>query len=708
MDTFFDPNKALVETFSAKKTPSITISPLEEKKKEEKSPLVYSPEIPNVKFDTSLPAEVKNSMDQTQALAAQKRTAERMRQDELIQTIQQSQAITDDAEKKIEKSQNHIFGELIGLFDDDYDVSEQQRRIREATRNVQTKVATAKIEGFKDQLELQDASADYENYVKQQELKGKKIAFSAAELNMIVTSNNARKAAQDYAFSQVTHQEMLDVKKAGNYNEIITEQRVNKYLQDIEKAQLDLRASRLAYEADSLKLKGDYRNDARDLEKRALEVLPVQYLQMQLNDAVQAGQGRVQLGKDFFVSIQQVQDMIVTKNTTAEKFREQQAKQAVKLAQNNAEFNTLQAEMEMVSKDFYNGIDVQPLSKFNMLNVTDAALSEVDFGSIHPSAAPEYMALMSHYANMNGKGIPTEQDVETGRQLQASLKAKLDSLKKSQMDAQPDKESKAALQEWYNNMGNMKTGQNSATVVAQNMTAMPDFGGDIALENAFEVFQQNALEDLTGTTVNIFDEKGNLDTQTFLQNSLSQALKGKKTDQQMVLQNINKVGSSGFSPVSKYSNTKAAEVMLQAVRNLAQKNPAIKAALLDANGNPTQAWGQNGQNHNALSNILAQLSYDALQKDPSSAPNNLNFALQNEINEIIAKNAALWNKQLNMESGSFMVSLFNNKQPYKLIEMALYNTWGIHVNNSWDSVVNEKKIPQQTSAPFSPMFPGGF
>jgi len=116
MDNILDANNALVETFSAKKAPEVTIAPIEKEK--EKTPLVYAPEIPNVKFDTSIPAEVKSSMDQTQALAAQKRTAEKMRQDELIQTIQQSQNIINDAEMKIEKSRNHIFGELIGMFSD--------------------------------------------------------------------------------------------------------------------------------------------------------------------------------------------------------------------------------------------------------------------------------------------------------------------------------------------------------------------------------------------------------------------------------------------------------------------------------------------------------------------------------------------------------------------------------------------------------------
>jgi len=514
---------------------------------------------------------------------------------------------------------------------------------------------------------------------------------------MIVTSNSARKAAQDYAFSQFTVKEMMDIKKTGSYNEIVTEQRVNKYLQDVEKAQLDIQSSRLAYKDKQFEL-------GKKMEQRAIENLPVQYLQQQLDNAVAAGAGRVELGKDFFVAPSKVQEMIVLKNTTAEKYREQNAKDAVKLAQNNAEFNTLQADMEMVSKDFFQGQGVQPLSAFNILNVTDKTLASVDFSSIHPSAASEYMALMAHYANVNEKSVPTEKDIAVAKELQKSLRTKLDNIIKSQMDAQPDKESKAALQEWINNKGRMSSGQNSATVVAQNITAMPNFGGDIALENAFQTFQHSVLEDIEGATVDIFDKDKNINTEAFLQNSLSKALRGKKTDQQMVLQNIKKVNSAGVSPVSVYANTKGAEVILQGVRNLAEKNPNIKAALLDVNGNPTKAWGEKGQNHNALSNILAKLSYDVLQSDPSVAPNSLNFALQEEINAIIAKNAAQWNKQLNMQSGSFMVNLFSSKQPYKLVDEALQYSYARHINNSWEAIVNEGK-PQQKllKEPFTSM-----
>lgn len=677
-------DKALAETFAANPVEVISpvkIAPVPDPKNIQKS---LAPVVPDIKFDTSIPQEVKNSMDAAESLGKKNRFDERARTEDLINTIRNSQTVTTEAQGNIAESQNHMFGEIIGIWDEKFSVPKQQKKILKAQRDVQTKIQIGKLENFQDQLEMQDASAEYTEYLHRLSLQQKNLGISTAMMNSIIQSNAAKKSLQNFEFAKASVDELNRRKQTKDFDETFTEQRINAYFNKVDKAQLDIDASRLAFKSSQLKL-------GQDLETRALENLPLNFLRQKLQESIDGNLGFVQLGKDFKLAQSKVQKIISEKETIATKQREQEASRAVKLAQNNAEFNTVQSDMNMLSRDFYGG-QGQRLNRFNMLNVTDETLAEINFDSLHPGAASEYLALQQFTANMNGKTNVTQQDMATQKQLTANLQTKLDVIKKNEMDAQPDKLSKSALQEWYNNGGRMKTGQNSANVTAANISSMPDFGGDNALEIAYSGLQSNMLEDLRGTTVNIQDEKGDLDANAFLQAALSEKLRGKQTNSQVILRNITKINANGQSPLSLYTNTKSAEVVLQAVRNLANVNSEVKAALLDGNGNPTSAWVVGGgQNHVNLANELARISGEILKLDSSAEPNALNFALQLEINNVISENAEQWGSQLNQESGSFMVNLFNNRQPFRLVDAAINASWAQHVNASWQNLVEQSK-----------------
>ena len=177
MVDFTATDENLAQTFAIKKElPSIEITPLKEKDKR-KPESSLAPQIPEFKFDATLPENVKESMNETQAVQAANRAAQRQRNMGLVSDAQKTTNILNDADQKIETSRNHFFGEILGLFDDDYDVSEQNRRKQEAVRNYQTKVQMNKLTASSEKLNEEDAAADFTNYIQTQKLKGQKIGF---------------------------------------------------------------------------------------------------------------------------------------------------------------------------------------------------------------------------------------------------------------------------------------------------------------------------------------------------------------------------------------------------------------------------------------------------------------------------------------------------------------------------------------------------
>lgn len=683
MTDIFGLGDTLAETFSTRKNlPDINIIPLGEKPVEERQEPALAPKIPNIQFDQTLPQNVKNSMAEAQDLERSQRMAERARTNELIGLVKNAQGVTDDSMQKIEDSQNHFLGEVIGLWNDDFDVSEQRRRIQEAVRNVQTKVSTNKLEAFKETLDLKDATSEYDSYVKTMALKTRNVALSTAQMNAVVQSNAARKAFQDFKFANADVADLKRRKANKDFDDVFSEQRIDAYFNKVEVGIMDMQAARLAFR--------DKQSDlGAKLEKRALQNLPKGYLQQQLDKSIEAGLSRVELGKDFFVAPSRVQEIIVQKNATGKALMEQNAEQAIKLAESNGDFNDAQQDTRMLSGDFLQGAPTQDLSAFNMNNTTDETIALIDYDSLHPSLANSYLQVMAHQANMNSKTSVTEQEIVIGQTLTKNLNDKIAELKKSQMDAQPDKESKASLQEWFNNKGRMTTSQNSATVLVKNAASMPNFQGDTALEQGWLQWQRNMIEDLEGKSVD-FTEEGGIDTQALLQSMLSKSLRGKQTDQQQVLRSMTRIDSNNQSPLSMYTNTKSAEIMFQAITNLAAKHSDVKAVLLDANGDPSSEWmNEGGQSHVRVATLLAGMAFEATKTDKSLEPNYLNFALQEEINAIIAKNGKFWNQQANIESGSFMVNLFGNKMPSNLVDTAVGVSWAQHVNPAWEAVVNE-------------------
>jgi len=672
MVDFTNSAQNLVETFSVRKNETpIDLTPLGSKPPRENKSI--APEIPELKFDTKLPVPVKDSMQETQLVRSANRNAQIQRNKALVTAAQSTTEIVNDADVKIENSRNNIFGSLIGLFNDDYDVSEQQRRQSEAIRNYQTKIQVNKLQTSSEELAAQNAAAEFTNYIATQKLKDQAISFTTAEINNIIQSNSARKAYQDFAFSQVTMDDLKNIKASGNFNEVVTEQRVDKLFRELQTAQLEFEAADLAFKND----KFDF---GKKMETRAKERMPVSFLRQQYDKALKSGQSRIELSKGFFVAPSEVLSLISQKEKVADDFRQMEAQRAVKLAKNNASFNDAQRGVGVLSSDFSGSMLETDFSAINMLNTNDDLMAEINYTDLHPAVASSYMAVMQFTANMNenASGV-TEQDFETQKVLLKTLEDKIQLVQKQQIDSQPTKPLKAAQQEWFTNGGRMQFGANAAAVTAGNISTRPDFRGDKALNLAWEKFAENVLVDITGEEVDLTNADGDIDSNVLLENLLSTTLKGKQTDSEKIIKAMSSVDDKGRTPLTIYAASKAKDVLIQAAAELANKNANVKQGLFDAEGKPGN-WQNSPLD---LAKTLAALSVKEQQQNPQLENNKLNKDLEVEINKILASQAAIWNSQQNIHRGSFMVNLFKGKQPFKVVDTIISNTWGRSVAPAW-------------------------
>jgi len=490
MVDFTSTNDSLIETFATKRQlPDISLTPIKEKDES-----VLQPTVPNLNFDTTIPVEVQNSAAKQTATNKANRTAQRLRQNELGFLLDDAQDTINDAEDKIETLDNNPFGELIGLFSDDYDKSFQEKRIRQATRQVQTKVQTNKIQNANAAIDAADAGAELVNFQQMQVLKKQKFAMTSAESLAITQSNDAKKAQSAWQFGQMTMADMKEIKASGNFNEVATEQRIDGYFASIKKAQRLADTAAVALSQAKL----DY---SQDLENDILGDFPIQYLRDRLDASTAANEPVVTLGKNFKLAPAKIMKAISEKEKVAQGFRETEAKRAVQNAKNNIDFNSANRDMAVLSSDFTGGPNDVPLQNLNMMNITDDILSNVDVNKMHPGLAGEYLALLSFQNNLNSKktGV-TEQDNATRKELLKAFKDKSEKIKKAVIDSQPTKALKAAQNEWFSNGGRMQTGINASSVVAGNVSTMPDFAGDTALTGAWTAFAQNVVSDVSGET----------------------------------------------------------------------------------------------------------------------------------------------------------------------------------------------------------------
>lgn len=676
MVDFTTTDSVLAETFKTKKSlPDITLAPLKEKDDKEKVSL--APEIPSLNFDPSIPQNVQDSARQSQQLSSLSRNAQRSRQNELGFLLEDAQDTINDAEDKIERSNNNPFGEILGMFDDDYDVSLQQKRMSQASRSVQTKIATNKIKNASEELDAADAGAEYTAFLNSEKLKQQKFARTSAEALAITQSNSAKKSFGEFEFSKLTVAEMTTMKKTRNFNEVATEQRIDSYFAKRNKA------IRLADTA-AVALKQSKLDYSQDLEKDILADFPVQYLRDQLQRSVDGNEPVVTLGKNFKLAPSKVQAAISLKDKTGDEFRNSEAQRAVSGAKNYGAFNEVNRDMAVLSTDYMGGPNNIPLEKLNMTSINDDVLAQIDVSRMHPSLQSSYISLLAFTNNLNSKNTGvTEQDIATQKAMMKEFQDKAAVIKKNAIDSQPTKALKASQTEWYSNGGKMQSGINSAAVVAANVSTMPDFGGDSALEGAWTAFGTNIVEELSGSSVDFTTAEGEIDQSAFLESLLAKTVGGKIPDQDKIIKAMNQPNAKGQTPLTVYTGIKAQETLVQAMKQLAEKDVNVKQQLFDGNGQPG-AWAKSPLE---LAKILSDLSFAGQQADNSLANNYLNFALQDEMNEVMKNGAASWNTQGNMERGSFMVNLFKNKQPFAMVDRVLGNTWAVHVGPAWETTV---------------------
>lgn len=628
------------------------------------------PQEPVVQFDSSLPENVLESMQTAQAVAKNTREAQRNRSSDMIALIEKETNTINDAERKIENSQDNPFGELIGLFNNDYDVSEQQRIIRESTRTVKTQSSINQLKNQSEQLAISDASADFNQYEAQQKMRGREIRFSTAELNMQRMSNAARQFAADYTFDQATTGEIAAIAKSGNYDSVFTQQRVQEFNRKQQAAKFDARSAVIAYEAGEIE-------HGRMLKNRTLESIPLPQLNEMLEMAQEIG-GSVEIGEGLKVAPSELVAEINKKNAVWDTMRTKMAEDAVKIAKNDADFNEFTESLGLYSDEFFGTQARDAYRGVNLLNVNDKLIAGLDLHSMHPKLRSDAMTILRTVSNMNEVGADKQKQLVLEKQLKA-YKVKMEEVKKAEIDSQPTKELKAAKLDYLTH-GRMSAGVNAAEVTAANVSVMPDFKGDRALETAWNGFAQNVIEDVSGEKLELVDKAGKLSTQALIQAAFAENLRGKPTSTELVLKNINLADDKGRSLQDKYATTKAHDVMIQAVQQLATKVPGIRAQLFDSNNQPLPSWANN---HQELAKILARISHGKQRTDSSLKNNFMNYALNDEINAIFANNSQAWNAQTSMEQGSFVANLFKGRSPANLVETSIGYSWVRHFNPAW-------------------------
>ena len=655
-----------------------------------------APVVPSVNFTSTLPQSVKESIESTRLLEKKARNEEIRRNQEMINSINSTSSTLNDADLKIENSRNNIFGSLIGMFNDDYDVSEQRRRKTEAIRNYETKITVNKLKTSSARLAVENEAAVFNNYIQRQKLRTQNSQLTSADLSAVVQSNSARKALQEFEFSKLTMEDLQRRKRTGDFDEIATEQRINKLFTSIRESELDMRSAELAYKAKDFDL-------GVKMEDRSILNLPENYLRAQYDAALKAKQSRVQLGKNFYVAPSKVLAAIGEKSKINEEFLNTETDKALKFVKNNASFTKSIQQTNIISQEFSGSSVLPGAENLNILNVDQDVVAEIDFTNLHPGVSSEYLALMTFTSNLNSSETQsTPQDFRILDKLTVDLQEKINAIKKQAIDSQPTKPLKAAQEEWFLNNGKLVSGVNASAVVVGNITTMPDFQGDRDLASAWRVFGSNILESIGGDGGNLIDPSGNLDSNAFLESLLTTSFRGKQTDQDKILLAMSTVDDNGQTPLTAYASSKSRSVLIESATAMSNSNAFVKQALFDAKGNPSSNW-QNSPLE--LSKILARVSIDQQKIDPTLGNNFLNIELGGFINKTLAENADRWKAQTSLSQGAFLVTLFKNQEPFVVVDTVLENVWKPSIVRAWDLVstnILEEEASAERSLNFTP------
>lgn len=646
----------------------------------------FIPDIPPAALDISLPPEVITSLSNEHNASKVYINKEYERLDESIDALKAANAEISAAQRRTQEIDDSIGLQFLGIFDSDYNYQHQRNRIKNAKQNLEMTAKELDLERQRDQLKLKESQLETSTYTKMLEFQTKKLNMTVAQSNAIIQSNAARKQMRQLMQNEYSHDEILNMQKTGNYDDVWTAQEVQGYLNNYENTQLDMNAKRLANGQNQIKL-------ADQLETRALSNLPLQWGKSLLAQADKENQSLVQIpGSNTTVPVGKLRKAMADKLQTQQDAFKSIATNSIELAKNEGNVSAALSNVASVSSLWAeNGEAVEQLRGMNILNITEDTAANVPIDSIHPSLRPDFQNLLQSVATLNDKqeqGQPvTTQDMFTLRQVVQDLNTKSEKVQTDLIEASEDKGTKAALKEWFAN-GKMQNQDNSSAMLVSNSLSMPNLGNDQALESSYQVLLENVASEIVDQDVDWGaldpEERTNLIFTQLLENDF----RGKIANRDKILKAMNKKNHQGLTPVEAYVSNRSTEIMIHGINKLSEKYPEY-TDYFKSLGRAT-----NYQDIPRIAASLSELSFKLKQQNPDTPELLFNQELVDAMSEVIAESKNQWNSQLNPVRGSLMNLMFNTS-PAKLVDDSLTTSFGSVSRNSWDELEKNTLTPQE-------------
>lgn len=653
-----------------------------------------------------VPEAVNNALEKLTETKQEIANNQVERTDKLISVLSTKMKEVKQANANIDEALSNPFTPILEIFDSDYNVQKQARKIQTSQQEIQQEQALVQLQEQKDTLELANVAAPIEAYKSLMEFQKSGLELSTAHANALIQSQEARNKLGEAYFAKLTPQEILSRHKAQDYDDLFTREQAEKYIQDQQTVVLDLESKKMANQAGRLDL-------AAKFEERALSTLPTPNLRYAISQAREQKSAVVQVAPDFSIPMYKAEALMETRESEAQKRVEEQASRYTKLAQNDAVISSINTNVAALSSLHNGGAQAnESLKNFNMLNVNSKTYAEIPFGTIHPSIRADVASFYKAMSDINETKNPTIVQMKSLRQQAEALNKKV--LEQQEIAKKSySKISHPAIEEYFQNGGRIRSDQNAQALISENLVSLPDLGGDEELAAAFQQIQTNVAQLESNGALNLKDlspeEASNLVVQTIVNKAVN---KDKLPDK--VRKAALRTDANGNDAKTTYVNNKIGKIFLSSIATLTEKFPELKDLLFDSEGRMTDKWSVLNPKTNQRTMDLQKLAFNLTveserlrQKDPANAPprNYYNTLLTEEINKVIKANKDSWDAPMNPERSALMALIFNNP-PSQIVDTTIQNSyaqWAVMgLDEAKDQIEKErveKFLPSHT--PFS-------
>ena len=663
----------------------------------------FVPEIPSSNVDVALPQEVLNALNTTQSVSKSVINSERRRIDATADAVKEANKEINAANLRIQEIDSSPLLQFQGMFDSDYSYHMQETRVKNAKTKLQQKNTELDIQRQREALDLKEANLPLDMYKFVTSLQASKANLSAVQANAIVQSNAARKQVRGLLQQEYTDEQLNTMQKTGEYDDVWTPQEVKSYQDAKQKFNLDIQSKELANASGRVDL-------VNKLEVQAISNLPIPWAKSLIASAEKSKSSLVQIpGTNTTVPLVKLQTALAEKQVAQQKAFTSTAETQLKLVKNDAEWTSMITDLGNVSAIFSgDGSNLSNMSNLNLLNITDEALVDFPFDSLHPELRGDFQTVLQTASILNEKSRPTldvngkeiapavgvtTQDVFTFKQTILDLNKKASKVKTDMIDTAPDKGSKAAMKEWFAN-GRMDTQDNSAAMLVSNSITLPNLGNDQALQASYQVMLENVAGEILGDDSLDDLDSEELSKKVFL-SLLDDKFTGKVSSRDKILRALGTRNSRGVTPIDAYANNRVLELTLTGMRKLGEQYPEYKnyfLALERETGFKDPA---------KLAGALAELSFRVKRQKPETPDMFLNQALLDNMNISIEGNKTQWDSQLNPVRGSLMNLMFGSN-PSVFIDNSLNTVFGTPSRGAWDKLQEVSEDPL-----FGRRVPGG-